>query len=276
MLHRTSFLCVLAFTQVSGAAYAYNAASGTPQGTELNHNLLAQADDTGDLSNLLQQLERLKKDKEALETQIREGVQTAEDAAPESEADDPFNLFFSEESDASGTAETANAPFGFSFQDFGRADIISLLHSGNLAPLEASPLRSLTYVANLSTKLADPSTLFLVDDKTVLLSVVDPTVSNRAVQKLTSTSHGMRELTNSGLQSTFGILGAIADARRDGLSLEGELQAMHKHAANSPAVQLDMIRKQGEFDAVKLAILSQTHPEDFKKIYRSIRRFVQH
>lgn len=235
---------------------------------------LTQAQENDELKALMAQLERLKREKEALQQQVNESSASTVDKNREVESADPFNSFLTDGTQATGGKQDATQSTGPSFSDFGRADIIQLLHAGELEPLEASPLRSLIYVANLSTKLADQSTLFLLENRRVILMTVDPTVATRAAQKLASSRRGTQELTNAGTQTLFGMLGAIADTRRDKGSIQDELQSLNSAAANSPTVQLNMIKQQAEFDAIKLAFMSETHPEDFKKIYRSIRLFI--
>ena len=234
-----------------------------------------QAQETDELEGLKAQLERLKREKETLQQQVSES-QAASQEETENESSDPFAQFFENSEGGSHEGASQTSPSGApNFEDFGRADIIQLLHSGQIAPLEASPLRSLVYISNLSSKLSDQSTLFLIEDPSVILMTVDPTVSTRASQKLAASQKGMRELNSAATQNLFGMLGAIADTRRDGGSIDAEIQGMYSAAANSPTAQLNMLKQQAEFDAIKLAYLSQTHPEDFKKIYRSIRKFIR-
>lgn len=243
--------------------------------TALSLTASVQAQDSSELEGLKAQLERLKREKEALQQQVSESQPVTEGGAT-NDSSDPFARFFDNGGTGgqNGTVQTPSS-VGPNFEDFGRADIIQLLHSGNIAPLEASPLRSLIYVANLSSKLSDQSTLFLIEDPSVILMTVDPTVSTRASQKLAASQKGMRELNSAAAQNVFGLLGAITDARRDGGSIDDELQGLYSAAANSPTAQLNMLKQQAEFDAIKLAYLSQTHPEDFRKIYRSIRSFIR-
>ena len=168
----------------------------------------------------------------------------------------------------------ANAsPRTLDYSKFNRPDIIRAFHTGDVSGLNRNLLESITYASTLHNTWTDTQVLFLVNDTRIRLEI-DPTVGHKAASKLLGSRQGMNEAMNTGLQSLFAPLMAMAQTRQAGGSVMDEVQASNQAILNSPMVKLDVLRQQAAQDAERLAILYDSDPETFRKVYAGLRKFV--
>ena len=159
------------------------------------------------------------------------------------------------------------------FDQFNRPDIIRALYRGDVSGLNRNLLESTVYVSTLHKAWSDNEVIFLVENRNILLEV-DPKVGHLAELKLMSSPQGTQELANAGLQSFWGIISSMLNVRERGGTVTEEVRASMEATLNSPIVKLDVLKRQASQDARRLAIMYDSNPEAFRKVYAGIRKFV--
>ena len=172
----------------------------------------------------------------------------------------------------SGATSTQEDPVErFDPNAFNRPDFIQALHDGHLSALDDAGYIGVNYVAGIQSTLSDTGVLFLVDDPMVLLEV-DPALQFHLGMKLVSSVGSMQDMTSKGMESLFGPLLAMAEARKSGKSIAGELSAATT-ASMKPKQEMLINEEYATQDGRRLAILYSTNPAAFRKVYAGMRAF---
>jgi hypothetical protein len=122
---------------------------------------------------------------------------------------------------------------------FNRPDLIKALHQEDLVTLHKDAAVSRLYVGTLHNTLWSDNILFIVDDASIFLEL-DPSVSVKA-----------------------GIVSTVGD-----LSVAKWLKAVFSDE------ELAVLQDQATQDARRLALLYETSPLDFRRVYRGVRSFL--
>ncbi|GAB4543733.1 MAG: hypothetical protein Tsb0013_00100 [Phycisphaerales bacterium] len=174
-------------------------------------------------------------------------------------------------------ATAASDPFGlpplpeFDPEKFNRPDLIRALYEGDLETLNADPTWNTIYVANLHDTLADQGTLFFVEDKTFALEI-DPGIATRARARLAGNTQAVSDMANVGLGALMDGFMAIAETRRSGGTIGQEVAAMNSAIANR-VTDKEVLAQHAVNDGRRLAIMYDASPDEFRQVYRGIRKF---
>lgn len=160
------------------------------------------------------------------------------------------------------------------FTAFNRPDWIRAFHTGDLSGLGNEMLYPMAYVTAFHETLSDTSVLFMADNRDILLEV-DASLSHEASRKLLTSRQGMNEAVNAGMQSLLGPLMAMAQTRQRGGSIMDEVGAMNQSIMDSPTVRLELERKYAVQDARRLVLMYDSNPEDFRKVYAGMKKFIR-
>jgi len=171
--------------------------------------------------------------------------------------------------DSSGPAEQA-----FDFAMFSQPRKMEAFYSGNTAALENDAMRNIIYAGAINNKLLDQGTLLLVENTQLVLLTVDPSLGNRASRKMASNSQAMNDATGAGMGTLMAFFGAIVETRRSGGSVQDEVNSSFEALADSPTARIDVLRQQAEQDGLRLAILADSAPDAFKRIYAGLKQFI--
>jgi hypothetical protein len=184
-----------------------------------------------------------------------------------------------DELSGSASASGANtghvvAPAGsvtYDARQFNRPDWIDALYRHDVAILQKNPMMSLLYMKSIHETLWSDNVLFLVDDRSIVLEL-DATLSTALAVKM-STSPDIIAKSAGALGGSIGEgFAAFLEARRSGADIFNEAAALHKGLAN--IAPLDILTNQAVQDGRRLALLYETDPETFRRIYTGIKLFV--
>ena len=172
--------------------------------------------------------------------------------------------------------QRAAAAFDPNQQNFNRGDIISAFHSGQTAHLNNSLLENVTYAKAMQDFFADRKEVLFVTDNREILLEIDPSLSHQAQVKLTSSRQGMNDMMNAGLQSSplAGLIAAMG-VRKSGGSVMDEVNAATSAMVNTPVARLEVLKQQAQQDAARLAIIYDSNPDAFRKVYAGLAKFIQ-
>lgn len=157
---------------------------------------------------------------------------------------------------------------------FNRPDLIDAFYRNDTHALNNELLETMTYVSAVHSFFSDTSgVLFVTNNRDIILEI-DPNLSYMAQRKLLGTEKGRNQTISAGMQSMLAPFQAIADTRRAGGSINDEVGAMYNAILDTPTVRLERIQQQATQDAQRLAILYDSDPDAFRKVYAGLRSFV--
>ncbi|WP_177419862.1 hypothetical protein [endosymbiont of Lamellibrachia barhami] len=162
----------------------------------------------------------------------------------------------------------------FNPDNFNRPDLINAFYTGNTTPLQTELLNNITYASTIHNFLSDTTSVLFITDNRMIVTEIDPNLSHEIEKKLLTTQRGLNQSVDAGLKSILAPFIAIANTRKSGGSIQDELLASNTAIVNSPLVKLDVLKKQAYQDAQRLAILYDSDPDAFRRVYRGLKKFV--
>jgi membrane protease subunit (stomatin/prohibitin family) len=99
---------------------------------------------------------------------------------------------------------------------------------------------------------------------------LDPTLQLIASTRVATSAEVVGQATDVGLQQFMGMLQGM----QNGKSLS-EMVANSNRGAINPTLAIQEYRLAGEFDGKRLALMYQSYPEEFRRIYAGIRKIVK-
>lgn len=177
-------------------------------------------------------------------------------------------------------AEANQGVYISAFDDFAFPDLISALYNGNSRSFAAQPIVPLAYIAGVNEALNDQSVLYLVDNPRGLIREVDPGMNTAIGRKIVSNPQAVQQSTQQGMQALGAWLGAVADARKRGASIQEEVAAGNQALlgggghAGLPAASAEQAKSYGQRDGRILALLYDEDLDTFRGIYQGMQRFV--
>lgn len=162
----------------------------------------------------------------------------------------------------------------FDVKAFNAPDYIQAFYDQNMGPLNQEPYYALNYAMAMNAVFSQDNVLFLGDNAREILLEVDTELGLKATRKL-SNPDLLADVLNKGVTSIFGPLVQIAETRKRGGTIMEEIGAMHGALLDSPMVQINVLKQKAKQDGQRLAILFDTNPGDFRKIYAGIRMFIE-
>lgn len=160
----------------------------------------------------------------------------------------------------------------FSALEFNQPKWMQALHDGDPRPLEAEGLIGQMYAGGLHNTLWASDILFLAEDPAILLEL-DANLSLALAKKLVSSPDAMQEGFDKGLDSFVGIFQGMAEARREGGGPAAELAA-GMSSGLEVRTPFAMVEAHAVQDARRLALLYNTDPTSFRRIYQGVRTYV--
>lgn len=172
------------------------------------------------------------------------------------------------------TAMASPSSVPFDVKAFNAPDYIQAFHDQNMALLNREPLYALNYAMAMNAVFSQDNVLFLGDNAREILLEVDPSLNHKAAKKLTDPAL-FGDAINKGLQSFLGPLTKIAEVRQQGGTIAEEVRGLHGALLDSPVAQINVLKQKAKQDGQRLAILYDTNPADFRKIYTGIKTFIE-
>lgn len=172
------------------------------------------------------------------------------------------------------------------FSAFSWPELIQSFYEGTSSGFAQEPLLPLGYVMSISSEISNQGVLFFLENPRNFVQELDPNLTFHAEKQLMTNSKAMGDAMNAGMDLFKRVVTGMADVRRNGGTVQEELQAVNKafygvdqnQEANKQGaryVTLVEVKQWGTQDARMLALLYNEHPEQFRKIYQGMRRFVK-
>ncbi len=176
------------------------------------------------------------------------------------------------------------------FTQFAQPQYMEAFHSGNTQQYASGTVDAvflMSYISKVSDTLNDQGVLFLLERPKEFLRELDPTLSFEAGKKVSTDPAAMDQMSGAGLKMMLGMLVAGGQARSQGASIGGEMAAMNKaflgeddegqgdKGKSISRTNIIEIKESALKDARTLAFLFEERPEDFRKIYQGMVKFVR-
>ena len=173
-------------------------------------------------------------------------------------------------------AKSLSAPtaVAFDISEFNAPVIIRAFYEQDFSQVNQEPYYTLVYTQALNAVLSSGDVLFLGENARFLSLEVDAGLSHKALKRIQDPAL-FQDTMNKGIASIWAPFKGIIETRQRGGTVEEEVQSMFRHISESPQVQAELLKKQAEQDAKRLAILFDTNSEDVKKIIAGMTAFME-
>lgn len=179
----------------------------------------------------------------------------------------PARLWLAEMQD-SDSVDPSAGPFDFSL--FSKPDLVRAFHNNTAIEGNISELQLSSYLLSFLESVSDQSNLFLMENPREFYLELDPTLQLIASTRVATSAEVVGQATDVGLQQFMGMLQGM----QNGKSLS-EMVANSNRGAINPTLAIQEYRLAGEFDGKRLALMYQSYPEEFRRIYAGIRKIVK-
>lgn len=164
--------------------------------------------------------------------------------------------------------ELADKPFDFSM--FSKPDLVRAFYNNTAIEGNISELQISSYLLSFLESVSDQSNLFLLENPRAFYLELDPTLQLMASTRVATSAQVVGQATDVGLQQFMGMLQGM----QNGKSIS-EMVANTNRGAINPTLAIQEYRLAGEFDGKRLALMYQSYPEEFRRIYAGIRKVVK-